>query len=203
MAQETTTLSKEEEARFRQWVVSNKIADWDWAPYDYRGYFKETNGAPIRFGIDHFTDKFKRHGHESFSAESQYSRGPQDGGQWIGETLINPPMPSHVDTQHRADGSLKGPGFLGALRRPDGRVSSELSVGVNVDGREIEIPLLVPTLSKEEVDHLLQMDLGTSPPDQIVRKAVEFALQRRDQGKSYFADQSDVNSILSHSRVYR
>lgn len=80
------------------WALQNKIADVD-APqsrYDYRGYWKEHGNAPIRFGVDHFTDTYKQHGHPLFSAESKYSRGLQDGGQWIGEdTLIPPPVPSH------------------------------------------------------------------------------------------------------------
>ncbi len=91
----------------------------------------------------------------------------------------------------REDGSRKGTGFLGALVRPDGGVSSELSMGTSdVTGQELDIPLLVPTLSEAEVRHLL-----SAPPGQwdhplmqsVVRKAIDFAKQRIAQGKSPFA----------------
>jgi hypothetical protein len=103
VADERTRLTPDEERRFRQWVQANRIPDLDHAEsrYDYRGYWKEHGDKPIRFGQDHFTDTYKQHGHPLFSAESKYSRGKQDGGQWIGETLVAPPMASHPSTQDR------------------------------------------------------------------------------------------------------
>ena len=94
---ETTMLSPDEESRFQQWATSNGITDVDHpdSRYDYRGYWKEHGDTPIRFGVDHFTDTYKQHGHPLFSAESKYSRGLQDGGRWIGDTLVAPPLPSH------------------------------------------------------------------------------------------------------------
>ena len=95
---ETTPLSPREEASFRMWALQNGITDVDHkdSKYDYRGYWKETRGAPIRFGVDHFTDTYKQHGHPTFSVESKYSRGLQDGGQWLTEDVLMPaPMPSH------------------------------------------------------------------------------------------------------------
>lgn len=95
---ERTVLSPSDEARFRMWALQNRITDVD-APdsyYDYRGYWKENGDRPVRFGVDHFPDKYKQHGHPGFSVESQYSRGLFDGGQWIGDdTLVPPPVPSH------------------------------------------------------------------------------------------------------------
>lgn len=105
------------------------------------------------------------------------------------------PMASHdqVDRSQwdkRADGSTKGDGFLGVLKRPDGRVSSEISYGTtDVTGKEMDIPLLVPTLTPDEVQYLLKADI--SKPDQIppgiVSKAVAFARQRVAAGKPVFA----------------
>lgn len=95
---ETTPLSPREEAEFRMWALQNGIPDVDHPQgrYDYRGYWRETRGAPIRFGVDHFTDTYKQHGHPTFSVESQYSRGLQDGGRWLtDDVLVLPPMPSH------------------------------------------------------------------------------------------------------------
>ena len=93
----------------------------------------------------------------------------------------------------RPDGTPKGNGFLGALKRPDGKVSSEISIGVNFDGKEILIPLLIPTLTQDEVNKLLSVPLGTPEtmkniPREIIDKAVEHAKGRISQGLSPFND---------------
>ena len=90
MADETTTLSPGAEAAFRKWVAANRIADVDHpdSHYDYRGYFQEHGAAPMQFGVDHFTDTYKQHGHPTFSQESQYSRGMADGGMWLNDTTL-------------------------------------------------------------------------------------------------------------------
>ena len=89
----------------------------------------------------------------------------------------------------RADGTKKGPGFLGELKRPDGKVSTELSIGVEIDGKETEIPSLVPTLTKDEIKHLLS---GKKPTREIVRKASEYAKKRIKEGKSPFAQKGET-----------
>jgi hypothetical protein len=98
---ETTLLSPAEEAQFQQWARANQIADANdpRSYYDYRGYWKAIasqggNQTEINAGDGrlHFTDTYKQHGHPTFSVESQYSRGLQDGGQWLpGDVLIGPP----------------------------------------------------------------------------------------------------------------
>jgi hypothetical protein len=96
---EVTALSPVDEARFRQWAQQNGITDVDQpdSKYDYRGYWQANGNQPIRFGVDHFTDTFKQHGHPTFSVESQYSRGLHDGGRWLTEDVqVQPPMPSHA-----------------------------------------------------------------------------------------------------------
>lgn len=89
------------------------------------------------------------------------------------------------DYGRRADGTQKGAGFLGELKRPDGSVSTEISIGVEFDGQEREIPTLVPTLTKKEIDHLLA---GEAPTETIIDKAVAHARKRIDAGKSPFAE---------------
>lgn len=98
MPHERTALTPHEEARFQAWARANRITDVDQpgSYYDYRGYWKRYGDTPMRFGVDHFPDTFKQHGHPLFSAESLYSRGPHDGGRWIGETLVPPPLASHA-----------------------------------------------------------------------------------------------------------
>jgi len=84
----------------------------------------------------------------------------------------------------------KGLGFLGSLPTTDGtgRTSTELSIGVNFDGKETEIPSLVPTLNQSEIDFLLA---GNKPTKAIVDKAVEHAKTRMSQGKNVFAQEGE------------
>ena len=84
----------------------------------------------------------------------------------------------------RVDGTTKGKGFFGPLTTKDGQVMTELGTGVNFDGRETEIPTLVPTLTKQELQSLLQ---GNDPTDAIIQKAVDHAKMRLNQGLSPFA----------------
>jgi hypothetical protein len=56
---------------------------------------------------------------------------------------------------YRSSGEMKGPGFLGPLQHAGGKTSTELSIGVNMGGKEVEIPSLVPTLLPSEVEWML------------------------------------------------
>lgn len=74
MPTEKTNLSPLEEALFKKWVADKKIGDSD-SPesfYDYRGYWKDiaSKGDDATKMYDdglHFTDKYKQHGHPTFS----------------------------------------------------------------------------------------------------------------------------------------
>jgi len=93
------------------------------------------------------------------------------------------------DYGKRADGTEKGEGYFGKLDRPDGKISTELSIGVELDGKEVEIPSLVPTLTEEEKQYLLD---GNEPTEAIIKKAVEHAKKRMAEGKSPFADKQGL-----------
>lgn len=88
----------------------------------------------------------------------------------------------------RPDGAKKGRGFLGELKRPDGGISTEISIGVDFGKGETQIPTLVPTLTKGEIDHLLK---GGEPTKDIVKKAVEHARKRQAQGLSPFYEEGE------------
>lgn len=97
----------------------------------------------------------------------------------------------------RPDGTMKGLGFLGPLKRPDGGVSTEISVGVGLGKKEMDIPMMVPTLAKHEVDFLLNTPedkLQTADENlykSILDKAVEHAKMRLELGKSVFAEDGE------------
>jgi hypothetical protein len=88
---------------------------------------------------------------------------------------------------NRPDGSSKGTGWLGALNMQDGsnKLATEMTIGVSIDGREMNIPMLVPTLAKEEIDYLLK---GGKPNKVIVDKAVKHAISRMQSQQSPYAD---------------
>jgi len=95
----------------------------------------------------------------------------------------------------RADGTKKGQGFLGELKRSDGRISTEISIGVEIDGKETEIPSLVPGLEKKEIDYLLNTNLSpemwqTPTGKSIMTKAIAHAKKRIAEGKSVFAEET-------------
>lgn len=84
----------------------------------------------------------------------------------------------------RLDGSQKGNGYFGPIKRPDGAVSTELSFDFDQDGKNIAAPLLVPTLSLDEINHLMS---GAKPTDAIYDKATAHALDRIKAGKPTWA----------------
>jgi hypothetical protein len=91
----------------------------------------------------------------------------------------------------RNDGkTVKGTGWLGKLTVKGGGIATEYTVGVNIDGEEIDIPTLVPTLTKAQVK-LLTDDIipNQKPiPDDIMQKAVDHAKKQVAEGKSVFAN---------------
>ena len=89
----------------------------------------------------------------------------------------------------RADGTQKGTGFLGELPMGDGsgNVATEMSIGVEFDGKEVQIPTLVPTLNEEQ----RQFIIGGGDPrerEDIVRVAEDHAKERIGSGLSPFAN---------------
>ena len=92
----------------------------------------------------------------------------------------------------RADGTMKGNGYFGPLKMPDGRVATEIGIGVNFDGKEVEVPSLVPTLTRQEVDYLVG---GGKPTPEIVKKAADHAVQRMKAGKSPFAQEGEQGAL--------
>jgi hypothetical protein len=82
----------------------------------------------------------------------------------------------------------KGLGYFGELPSVDqeGRPSRSTELAGEIEG--IHFPLLVPTLTKEEINHLLS---GKPATDQIWNKAYAHALMRGQGGKDPFATMYD------------
>jgi hypothetical protein len=113
---------------------------------------------------------------------------------WTPEMTDVPPPPWYKAPKNegeyglRNDGTKKGSGYWGPLKgrgQYEGQTMSEYTIGVDFDGKETEIPTLVPTLTQEELDQVLRGNVS----DTVVNKAVEHAKSRMAEGKSVFADE--------------
>lgn len=95
----------------------------------------------------------------------------------------------------RPDGTEKGSGWLGELKMKDGSgmIMTEYSMGVEIDGKEVLIPSIVPTLNEKEIDHLLN---GGDVTDSIVEKAVSHARDRIKKGLSPFKEDTEKPSTV-------
>jgi hypothetical protein len=99
----------------------------------------------------------------------------------------------------RPDGTKKGSGFLGGMKRLDdpSGVSSEISIGVDWGSGEKLIPTMVPTLDSNEIKYLLSTPedkIFTSNPElgkKIEQKAVRFARERESKGLPFFAQENE------------
>lgn len=102
----------------------------------------------------------------------------------------------------RLDGTQKGQGYFGALPNAKGVPSTELSFDFDVDGKKILAPLLVPTLSPQEIQHLLE---NKPPTESIYRKAQDHAMQRIRSGKNPFAmkgEQAPTRQMQMPAQAY-
>ena len=83
---------------------------------------------------------------------------------------------------------FKQEGYFGPLNIPGTNdVATEYSMDVNIDGRNVQIPSIVPTLSQTELSLLLNsIKKGTSIPEDIAQKAIDHARLRIKSGLSPF-----------------
>ena len=80
----------------------------------------------------------------------------------------------------------KGKGYFGELPASGGKTATEISSSNDGIG---DYPLLVPTLTKKEIEHLTS---GNEPTDEIYDKAELWAKSRKEQGKSPFAQTNEL-----------
>lgn len=114
-----------------------------------------------------------------FGQNELRSMPPQRQGSWA--------VPKKHPAGFRPDGNRKGDGWLGSKAVPGG-YSTEISVGVNIGGKEVLIPLIIPTTTDEEIKIMAAAKSPQEIPEDLVKKAVEHAVQRIKQGESPFYD---------------
>lgn len=116
----------------------------------------------------------------------------------MAQALLGPYGPMGAGTQYgtRRDGTAKGEGFFGLMKRPDGGVSTEISASTDAFGGK-EFPLMVPTLTPDELAGLLAVpmddpDYYQKIPPNVLLKAQEFAATRQKFGAPFFADRQET-----------
>ena len=90
--------------------------------------------------------------------------------------------------RHSGD-TAKAKGYFGLLPNIGGGFSTEISSESDINGKNVEYPLMVPTLTSDELYHLLA---NKEPTDDIYKKAEEYARQRLQQGLSPFASSNEL-----------
>ena len=105
---------------------------------------------------------------------------------------------------YRADGSIKSEqGFLGPVKNAvSGKTMTELSIGIEINGREMEVPAMVPTLTPEEIEILRSNDFegrAKDIPESIMRKAKEHAEMRIEQGLDPFYQDGEEEQMQARA----
>ena len=95
----------------------------------------------------------------------------------------------------RVDGTPKGTGFLGIIPMTDGsnRVMTEQSVGFNYGDKEVQVPLINPYMTREEITHLAN---GGKPTEEMIRKTGEWGFNRLQQDISPFITPAEQQNNL-------
>ena len=91
--------------------------------------------------------------------------------------------------QDISQGTVKGKGYFGEVPTNQGGAMTEFSSAYEQDGKLVSNPLIVPTLTKQELDWLKS---GQEPTPQIIKKAQDYAQKRMGMGQSTFATPQEL-----------
>ena len=91
--------------------------------------------------------------------------------------------------QDISQGTVKGKGYFGEVPMDQGGAMTEFSSAYGQDNNLVSNPLIVPTLTKQELDWL---KAGLDPTPQIIKKAQDYAQKRMGAGQSTFATPQEL-----------
>jgi hypothetical protein len=97
-------------------------------------------------------------------------------------------MPKDYGMRHNPEDGPKYSGWKGELKDIDGNAVTEMSIGVNIDDKETDIPLIVPDSTDAELKRLLNKQ---APTDAMVKKAYDWAVIRLKNNQSPFKNPED------------
>ena len=116
---------------------------------------------------------------------------PEELAQWGGR--YNP-------ATRKMDGAQKQSGWRGLLSDGKGGFMTEVSRGLTINGKEVEIPLIVPDSTEEELVKIAKIAHGEFVNERdimaIEEKAVSFAKKRLAEGKSPFFNGDAADEAL-------
>lgn len=102
----TTDLSEVGEQEFMQWFQTKKnsgeiMEDDNGYDYDWKGFYNDPSTDKSASTKSHFTDKYKKPTHDTFSVESKYAKGEMKkyAGKWEGDKYI--PSEAGADRLYR------------------------------------------------------------------------------------------------------
>jgi|TARA_R110002012_G_scaffold112269_3_gene257769 hypothetical protein len=79
-------------------------------------------------------------------------------------------------------------GWQGIHVNKQGQKVTEHSMGFGMNGKEVEIPMIVPSTTKAELNRILN---GKEVTPAMIKKATDHAKMRMKQGKSPFKNPED------------
>lgn len=103
----------------------------------------------------------------------------------------------------KMNGAQKQAGWRGVLSDRKGGVMTEVSVGTEINGKEVEIPLIIPDSTESDLVRIAKIANGemTKVPDDLMEKAVDFAKKRLAEGKSPFFNGDKEDEALRNVNV--
>lgn len=114
-----------------------------------------------------------------------------DKPEIVAELQLNPDM-------IRQDFTMKSnQGYLGQIKDNEGYTMTEQSIDVDIDGKKVLMPLLVPGLSNEEIASIKE----NKPLDSAYEKAVAHGRQRIKEGQSPFFEDKPQSIVLESDDV--
>lgn len=107
-------------------------------------------------------------------------------------------MEEDYGPRHNPADGKKYSGWKGVHINKEGKKVTEHSVGYGIDGKEVEIPMIVPSTTKSELNRILNKQQPTAA---MVKKAIDHAKMRIKQGKSPFKNPEDDNSMMTNPNI--
>ena len=108
----------------------------------------------------------------------------------------------------RPDGTMKDVGYYGKLKSPMGQTVTEYSIPATILGKRMDVPSLIPGLTEEEKQHILEDADKVKPWDKtwegIEKKAAQHATQRAMMGMSpFYSSVEDISRPVMAADVTR
>lgn len=107
--------------------------------------------------------------------------------------MTQQPLKSMPDYGTRPNGTKKGKGFMGEIKRPDGSIMTEVTTGYEIDGKEVDLPLITKYSTKEDIEFLKRANLKdknflNNAPAGLEDRAIRHAMDRKKAGLPVYMD---------------